>query len=52
MATFCLNILAIGHLQNLSSYKIIYGWKLSAMSDLQLEGDNVTRPPFIILLTT
>ncbi len=46
MATFCLNILSISHFQNLNSYEIIYGRKLPAISDLQLEGDDLTRPPF------
>ncbi len=46
MATFCLNILPISHLKNLSSYNIVYGRKLLAVSDLQLEGDALTRPPF------
>ncbi len=46
MATLCLNILPISHLQNLSSYDIVYDHKLSAISDLQLEGDDLTHPPF------
>ncbi len=33
-------------MQNLSSYDIVYGSKLPAISDLQLEGDDLTRPPF------
>ncbi len=43
MSTFCLNI-SISHLQNLGSYEIVYGCKLPAITDLQLEGDNLTRP--------
>ncbi len=46
MVTFCLNIFPIGHLQNLSSFEIVYGHKLPAISDLQLEGDNLTRSAF------
>ncbi len=46
MATFCLNILAISHLQNLSSYEIIYHRKPLAISDLQLERDDLTCPLF------
>ncbi len=49
MAPFCLNIIAISHLQNLSSYDIIYpvyGRKPPAIRDLQLEGGDLTRPPF------
>ncbi len=46
MATFCLNIFPINHLQNLSSYEIVYGCKLPAITDLQLEGDNLTRSTF------
>ncbi len=46
MVTFCLNIFSISHLQNLRSYEIIYGRKPPAMSDLQLKGDSVIRPPF------
>ncbi len=34
MATFCLNIFSINHLQNLSSYEIVYGHKLQAITDL------------------
>ncbi len=45
MATFCLNILPISHLQNLISYGIVYGRK-PAINDLQLEGDDLARPPF------
>ncbi len=41
MATFCIN-----HLQNLSSYEIVYGCKPPAITDLQLEGDDLTRPAF------
>ncbi len=36
MATFCLNIFPITHLQNLSSYDIVYGHKPLAIMDLQL----------------
>ncbi len=47
MATFCLKIFfPIGHLHDRSSYEIVYGRKLPAISNLQLEGDNVTRPHF------
>ncbi len=42
MATFCLNILLISHLQNLSSYEIVYDRKLPAITNLQLEGDDLT----------
>ncbi len=31
---------------NISSYESVYGRKPPAMSDLQLQGDSVTRPPF------
>ncbi len=44
--TFCLNMLPINQLQNLSSYEIVYGRKLRAIMDLQLEGDNLTRLTF------
>ncbi len=37
---------SISHLQNVSSYEIAYGNKLSAISDLQLEGDDFTHPAF------
>ncbi len=33
-------------MQNLSSYEIVYGRKPPAITDLQLEGDNLTRPAF------
>ncbi len=46
MATFCLNISSIAHLQNISSYEIVYGRKPLTISDLHLEGDDLTRPPF------
>ncbi len=46
MATFCLNIFPISHLQNISSYEIVYGHNLLAIMDLQLEGDDLTRPAF------
>ncbi len=46
IATFCLNIFPINHLQNLSSYEIVYGHKSPAIKDLQLEGDDPTRPTF------
>ncbi len=46
MATFCLNFFPINHLQNLSSYEIVYGHKPPAITDLQLEGDDLTRPTF------
>ncbi len=46
MATFCLNIFRISHLQNLSAYEILYGRKPPAISNLQLEGDDLTRPAF------
>ncbi len=46
MATFCLNIFPISHLQNLSSYEILYGRKPPTISNLQLEGDDLTRPAF------
>ncbi len=46
MATFCLNIFAINHLHNLSIYEIVYGHKPPAITDLQLEGDDLTRPTF------
>ncbi len=46
MATFCLNIFPINHLQNLSSYEIVYGHKPPAITDLQLEGDDLTCPTF------
>ncbi len=36
----------ISHLQNLSSYEIVYGRKPPAITDLQLEGDELTRPAF------
>ncbi len=42
MATFCLNIFKIGHLLNLSSYEI--GHKPPAISNFQLEGDDLTHP--------
>ncbi len=35
MAIFCLNIFSTGHLQNLSSFEIVYGQKPPAMSNLQ-----------------
>ncbi len=38
--------LTISHLQNLSSYEIVYGRKPPAMSDLQLESDKLTKPAF------
>ncbi len=34
MATFCLNIFTINHLQNLISYEIVYGHKPAAITDL------------------
>ncbi len=46
MAAFCLNMFTISHLQNLSPYEILYGRKPPAISDLQLEGYDLTRPPF------
>ncbi len=46
MATFYLNIFSISHLQNLSSYEIVYSRKPPAMSDLWLEKDDLTHPPF------
>ncbi len=46
MPKFCLNIFPINDLQNLSSYEIVYGHKLPAITDLQLEGDDLTRPTF------
>ncbi len=46
MATFCLNIFPINHLQNLSNYEIVCGRKPLAITDLQLEGDDLTRPTF------
>ncbi len=46
MATIYLNILSISHLQNLSSYEIVCGCKLPAITDLQLEGDALTHPAF------
>ncbi len=46
MATFCLNIFPINHLQNLSSYEIVYGHKPPTFTDLQLEEDDLTRPTF------
>ncbi len=46
IATFCLYIFPINHLQNLRSYDIFYGYKLPAISHLQLEGDDLTRQPF------
>ncbi len=46
MATFYLNIFLINHLQNLSSYEIVHGRKPSAIMDLELEGDDLTRPTF------
>ncbi len=36
----------INLLQNLSSYEIVYGHKPPAIMDLQLEGDDLTRPTF------
>ncbi len=33
-------------MQNLSSYEIVYGRKPSAITDLQLEGDDLTSPAF------
>ncbi len=39
MASFCLNIFPIGHLQNLFSYEILFGRNPTAISNLQLEGD-------------
>ncbi len=46
MATFCLNIFSISHLQNFISYEIIYNHKLPAITDLQLKGDDLTPPAF------
>ncbi len=46
MATFCLNIIPINHLQSLSCYEIVYGHKPPAITDLQLEGDDLIRPTF------
>ncbi len=46
MSTFCLNIFSISHLKILSSYDIVYRCKPLAISDLQLEGDDLTHPPF------
>ncbi len=43
---FWLNIFSINHLQNLSSYEIVYGRKPQAIMDLQLEGDDLTYPTF------
>ncbi len=39
MASFCLNIFPIAHLQNLSSYEILFGRNPPAISNLQLEVD-------------
>ncbi len=41
-----LEYFTINHLQNLSSYEIVYGRKLPAITDLQLEGDDLTPPTF------
>ncbi len=47
MTTFCLNFFfSISHLQNLSSYEVIYGRKTLAMNDLLHEVDDLTCPPF------
>ncbi len=46
MPTFCLNIFPINHLQNLSSYEIVYDRKPQTITDLQLEGDDLTHPKF------
>ncbi len=46
MATFCLNIFSISHLQNLSSYEIVYGRKPPAITDLQLEGGDLNCHTF------
>ncbi len=45
-AFFLLEHFQISHLQNLSGYEIVYGQKPLAISDLQLEGDDLTCPPF------
>ncbi len=36
----------MSHLQNISSYEIIYGCKPPAINDLQLEGNDLTCPAF------
>ncbi len=41
-----LKYFSINHLQNLSSYEIVYGHKPQAITDLQLEGAEFTRPAF------
>ncbi len=46
MVTFGLNIFPITHLQNLSSYEIVYGCKPPAIMDLELEEDDLTQPAF------
>ncbi len=46
MATFYLNIFSISHLKNLSSYEIVYCHKLPAITDLQLEWEDLTHPTF------
>ncbi len=45
MATFCLNF-SIIHLQNLSSFEIVYGCKPPTIMDHQLEEDDLTHPTF------
>ncbi len=46
MVTFCLNIIPISHSQNLSDYEILYVRKPPAISNLRLEGDDLTCPAF------
>ncbi len=46
MAMFMLEKVPINHLQNLSSYENVYGHKPPAITDLQLEGDDLTPPTF------
>ncbi len=41
---FCLNTLLIGHLNNISSYEMVFGRKPPVLSNLQLLNDNMTRP--------
>ncbi len=46
MVTFCLNTFSINHLQNISSYEIIIGCSPTALIELQLQSNHVTKAPF------
>ncbi len=46
MATFCINIFNKSSAKLLQIYEIVYGHKPPAITDLQLDGDELTHPAF------